>query len=179
MLGYLSRTVPVIVRARVRARGEKISRLARRVWPHEVDLNRHMNQSVYAQVMELGRVDWILRSGAWDRWQAASVKPLVAEQHIVYRRELGPFARYTIDTRLVAVEGRLAVFSHLLLFGDGEIGARVAARGVVKFLFVGSGGVLPADAVPVLCEGLFAPEIQIADWRVAPASTKIPQAAGT
>lgn len=161
MLGYLLRTVPVMLRAQVARDGQLVSRLRRRVWPHEVDINRHMNQAVYAQVMELGRVDWLLRSGAWRRWQEAGVKPVVAEQHIVYRRELTPLASYLLDTRAVSVDGRLLSYEHHLLLGE-----RVAARGVVKLIFIGPQGVLAPDAVPALCEGLLTEPLPVSDWRV-------------
>jgi acyl-CoA thioesterase FadM len=161
MLGYLMRTVPVLLRAQLGQDGRLVSRLQRRVWPHEIDLNRHMNQAVYAQIMELGRADWLLRSGAWGRWRAMGFNPIVAEQTLVYRRELGPLARYTLDTRAVRVEGRLLCFEHHALLGD-----RVAARGVVKLLFVGAQGVLPPESVPALCEGLLAQPLPITDWRV-------------
>lgn len=166
MLAYLMRTVPVVLEARIRGRGERISTLHRRVWPHEIDLNRHMNQAVYAQVMELGRVDWLLRSGAWGRWQAQKVKVVVAEQNIVYRRELLPLSRYVIDTRAVAIEGRLLSIAHHLLLGETLSGTRVAARATVKLIFIGERGVLPPDAVPPLCEGLIADVLPVADWRL-------------
>jgi acyl-CoA thioesterase FadM len=162
MLGYLMRTVPVLLRAQLGQDGRLVSRLQRRVWPHEIDLNRHMNQAVYAQIMELGRADWLLRSGAWERWRAQDLNPIVAEQTITYRRELGPLARYVIDTRAVGTEGRLVRFEHHLLLGE-----RVAARGQVKLLFVGKQGVLPAEVVPALCEGLLCEPLPVVDWHVA------------
>jgi acyl-CoA thioesterase FadM len=162
MLGYLLRTVPVLLRAQMSRDGRLVSRLQRRVWPHEIDLNRHMNQAVYAQIMELGRADWLLRSRAWERWRALDINPIVAEQTIVYRRELGPLTRYELDTRAVSTEGKLLCFEHHLLLGE-----RVAARGRVKLLFVGKKGVMPAEEVPALCEGLLLSPLPISDWRVA------------
>ena len=161
MVGYLLRTLPVAIRARRHAGSTTVSRLARRVEPGQVDVNLHMNQAAYAQVMELGRVDWMFRSGAWARWRADGVKPIVVEQHITYRRELKPLAAYVVESRLVGVDGRLARFAHHLRVED-----RVHALGQVKALMVGPGGVLDADAVAAACAGLIAEGPTVSDWRI-------------
>jgi acyl-CoA thioesterase FadM len=142
--------------------GRRISRIRRRVTPRQLDLNLHMNQAAYAEVTELGRTDWVVRSGAWARWRSAGVIPVVAEQTLVYRRELKLWAAYQVDTRAVRVDGRLLVFEGYVLVGD-----RVHARNDTRLIFVGPDGVVPADAVPALCEGLLAEPLAVSDWRVA------------
>ena len=170
MLGYLARTLPTLVSAALspahRGDGPPISRIHRRVRPSEIDLNRHMNQAVYLQVMELGRTDWLLRSGAWRAWRASRITPIVAEQRIVYRRELRPFQAYTIETRAVAVEGRLLVVSHGVLGGDGGTGATVHAVNDVKLIFVGHDGVLGAEWAEEHTRSLMAKPLAVVDWRV-------------
>ena len=161
MLGYLARTLPLLIRARSR-RGETLaSRLARRVRPSEIDLNLHMNPAAYAQVGEVSRTDWVIRSGAWDRWSEAGVRPVVAEQHIVYRRELKPLQRYELDSRAVGFDGRLLCVETHLVVGD-----RVHARMEVKLIFVGEGGVLSAEAARDACEGLVTEPLEVEGWRV-------------
>lgn len=161
MIGYLLRTLPLALRARFFKREQIISRIRRRVRLGEVDFNLHMNQAMYAQVMELGRTDWLLASGAWPRWRSAGITPIVAEQTITYRRELGPLAAYALDTRAVRVEGRLLVVEHHIVVDD-----RVHTKGEVKLLFVGPDGVVPASDVGDLCGGLLADPLPVEDWRV-------------
>jgi acyl-CoA thioesterase FadM len=161
MLGYLARTAPLIVRAALGRDGRTVSRIHRRVHPRQIDLNWHMNQAAYAEVMELGRTDWILRSNGWARWRDEGVHPVVAEQRIVYRRELKPLQRYTIDTRAVAIDGRLLVVQSHLIVGD-----RVHARNDTRLIFIGPDGVLAPDAVPPLCEALLTEALPVVDWRV-------------
>ncbi|MEM9620971.1 MAG: hypothetical protein AAF993_04930 [Pseudomonadota bacterium] len=57
-----------------------MSRVHRRVRPSEVDFNLHMNQAVYAQVGELGRTDWMLRSRFWPHIRDQGAKPMMANQ---------------------------------------------------------------------------------------------------
>jgi acyl-CoA thioesterase FadM len=161
VFGYIARTLPVIVRASLHRDGSLVSRLRRRVRLSELDPNMHMNQAVFAMVTEYGRTDWVIRSRAWARWRGVGVKPVVAEQRIVYRRELRAWARYVIDTRATAVDGRLLCFQSLMLVGD-----RVHARSDVKLIFIGPRGVLSADELAPLCEGLLAPPVEVEDWRV-------------
>jgi acyl-CoA thioesterase FadM len=161
MLSYLARTLPVAVRASLAKDGRLVSRIQRRVRLAEVDLNGHMNQAAYAQVLELGRTDWVIRSGAWAALRAERINAVVAEQRIVYRRELGPRQRYAIDTRAVAAEGRLLVFeSHLL------VGERVHAKAEAKLIFVGPDGVLPAAEVEERCAGFLIEPLAVDNWQL-------------
>ena len=126
----------------------------------EIDANLHMNQAAYAQVGELGRTDWAFGSGAWERWKRHRVKPVVAEQRIIYRRELKPLQRYLIDTRAVGVEGRLlAVETHLL------VGSRVHARLELKLIFIAAEGVAAPERVAEVNGPLLTDPLAIEDWR--------------
>jgi acyl-CoA thioesterase FadM len=161
VLGYLSRTFPTIIRAALRRDGRQISRFQRRVRLRELDINLHMNQSVYASVFELGRIDLTIRSGAWVKWRAQRVLPVVAEQRIVYRRELRFWAPYTVETRAISVEGRLLVLqTHLV------VGTKIHAMGEVKLIFTSRDGVLSPAAVEELCADLLTAPLRTADWRV-------------
>jgi acyl-CoA thioesterase FadM len=161
MLGYLARTLPAALRARLGRDGRLVSRIERRVRLSEVDINGHMNQAAYAQVLELGRLDWVVRSGAWAAWRRDRIGPVVAEQRIVYRRELAPRQRYAIDTRVVRVEGRLLAFEGHILVGD-----RVHAKSEAKLIFVGPDGVLSPEAVEARCARYLVETLAVDDWRV-------------
>jgi len=163
MLGYVARTLPLLVRARLRKSQRLVSRLERRVALSEVDYNLHMNQAVYAQVGELGRTDWILGVGAWDRWRADGINPVVAEQRIIYRREMKPRQRYAVDTRATGMDGRLLCLDSHLIVGD-----RVHAKLEVKLIFVGPNGVLSVEAAEAACEGLVTDALAVNAWVTKP-----------
>jgi len=162
MLDYLVRTLPVALRARSRRRAAPlVSRLRRRVGLRQIDVNLHMNQAVYAQVLELGRTELLLASGAYGSWRERGINPILAEQTIVYRRELRPLVSYEVDTRAVGVEGRLLVTeSHVL------VGERVFARGLAKMILVGRDGVLAPQDVPPLVEPYLVEALSVEDWRL-------------
>jgi len=165
MLSYALRALPCALRAWSRADGGLISTVHDRVWLSEIDGNWHMNQAAYPAALERGRMDWVLRSGAIRRWRSKGVTAMVAEQHIVYRRELKPFAPYRIDTRAVRVNGRLLAFEQHVLVGE-----RVHARGRVLFIFVGPNGVLAAEAVSALCAPFLTEPLTVERWVAAEAA---------
>jgi acyl-CoA thioesterase FadM len=72
-----------------------------RVWPHDCDINIHMNNGRYLTLMDLGRLDLILRSGfvrimLKRRWSA-----VLGSVTIRYRRPLRPLQRYDLVTRIL------------------------------------------------------------------------------
>ncbi len=161
MIGSLLRVLPVAARASMRRDGARISQIHRRVRPREIDINLHMNQAVYATIFELGRTDWAIRSGAWRTCREAGLTPMVADQTLIYRKELRTFQRYTVDTRAVALEGRLLVVEGHVLVGD-----RVHTVGRARLLFVGPNGVLKADEVERHCSGWLVEALPVEDWQV-------------
>jgi acyl-CoA thioesterase FadM len=127
----------------------------------EIDVNWHMNQAAYLQVAELSRTDWVLRSGVWSELRAQGIKPVVADQQVVYRRELKPLERYQLDTRAVAVDGRLlAVETHFL------VADLVHARVTAKLIFLRKRHVLTAGEAEALCTPWLIEPLAVERFRV-------------
>ena len=55
--------------------------LSQHVWLDELDINVHMNNAKYLAVMDLGRTDWIVRTGAWRLMRWARSRGAVMEPH--------------------------------------------------------------------------------------------------
>ncbi|KZE36263.1 thioesterase family protein [Chelatococcus daeguensis] len=77
-----------------------------RLWFHvgllDLDTNGHMNNGRYLTLMDLGRMDLILRSGLWRAVLANKWTPVLSAASIRYRRELRLFRRFRLDSRIVA-----------------------------------------------------------------------------
>jgi len=69
-----------------------VSRVPFRVLPNDLDLQKHMNNGVYLSIMDLGRMDLMVRSGVWRELSARGYYPVVVSSTITYRRSLGPMA---------------------------------------------------------------------------------------
>lgn len=109
-----------------------VSRLAFRVLPTDLDLNLHMNNGRYLMLMDLGRIDLVVRSGLWRVIWRNGWAPTLAAVMIRYRQELRPFERFVLTTRLSAWSESVAVMEHTFIIASGPRRGRVAARALVK-----------------------------------------------
>ena len=67
------------------------ARVTMRCWPTDMDLNFHMNNGRYLSIMDLGRVDMMLRAGFLTKALKRGWMPVVAASTMRYRRAIGPF----------------------------------------------------------------------------------------
>lgn len=65
-----------------------LSDLPMRVWPTDLDVQMHMNNGRYLSLMDLGRIDLLVRSGFWAEARRRGWFPLVGASAIEYRRPL-------------------------------------------------------------------------------------------
>src|SRR5699024_10354628 len=99
------------------------SRLTLRVLPTEIDIFGHVNNGMYFSIMDLGRLDMMVRSGVWKTLQAKGWSGVVSAETISFRKSLKLGHRYHVDTCLIGVDGRTAFFEHRIVVDD-EIVAR-------------------------------------------------------
>ena len=137
-----------------------------RVWPNDLDTNLHMNNGRYLTIMDLGRLDLMIRTGLGAvilkrRWQ-----PMVGAAVIRFRRGLGPFERYDLKTRIVGWDEKWFWIEHRY-----ERAGEVVALGAVKGLFRNPTGNVPTAEVLAVLGVTEAPPIPewILAWRHAEA----------
>ncbi|HRJ68215.1 MAG TPA: thioesterase family protein [Beijerinckiaceae bacterium] len=104
-----------------------LSRLTLRVWPFDVDVNRHLNNGRYLTIADLGRADLFHRSGVWRQARAMGLFSTMLGVAIRFQKEIKPLRTFDLESRWVYWNERVAVMEHLFLIGAGE-GRRVAAR---------------------------------------------------
>ena len=109
-----------------------VSRLRFRVWPHDLDPSLHMNNSRYLGIMDLGRLDIIIRSGLWRAAVSHGWIPMLTAALVRYRRELRLFTPYRLETRILAWDDVAVVMEQVFLFDGGTRDGQVAARALVK-----------------------------------------------
>lgn len=122
------------------------SRLPLRVWPNDLDVQMHMNNGRYLALMDLGRIDLLVRSGFWREAKRRGWFPLVGASTIEYRRPLRVFERYELVTRVLGWDERWFYLEQSFRSGD-----KVAAAATVKAMIrSASGAVRPSDALVVV-----------------------------
>lgn len=140
-----------------------VARMRMRVRLIDTDVLRHVNNGVYLSLMDLGRLDLLIRAGAWRRMEAAGVYPVVSSSTMSHRRSLRLFQRYELETRVVGYEDR-SVFVEQRFTVRGEVYARGIVRG--RFLRRTGGTVSIAELRAIIDPSIepFAPPEWVARW---------------
>jgi acyl-CoA thioesterase FadM len=118
-----------------KAHMDAVHRLRFTVLPNDLDTNLHMNNGRYLTLMDLGRVDMMIRSGLIRAILREKWMPVIAGVSMIFRRSLNPFERYTLETRVLGWDDRWAYLEQTFINSKGEL----AARGFVKAAFLKEG----------------------------------------
>jgi acyl-CoA thioesterase FadM len=110
-----------------------------RVWPGDLDINLHMNNGRYLALMDLGRLDLIIRMGLLGALIRRRWRPMVGSEFIRFRRGLRPFQRFTLRTRIVTWDEKWVFIRQSF-----EVEGRAVALGVIKGLFRSPSGNVPS-----------------------------------
>src|SRR4051812_6529347 len=135
------------------------------VLPSDLDLNGHMNNGRYLTIMDLGRVDLLLRTGVVGAMRRNRWSGVVASVAIRYRRALNPFARYELRSRLIGWDERWFFMEQRFTRG-GEL----CAYAIVKVQFAGRAGrVAPQRMADAIHPGAQSPALPqaVRDWQEA------------
>lgn len=116
------------------------SRLYFRTWPFDLDFNLHMNNGRFLTIMDLGRMDLMLKMGIFSVIWKESWMPVVGSVHIVFRRSLKPFQHFELQTRVVYWEPKWFYMEQ-----EFYAGGRLYARALVKASFKAPDGVVPTE----------------------------------
>lgn len=118
-----------------------------RVWPTDLDPLMHMNNGVYLSLLDLGRIDLMLRSGAFHKIRRQGIYPVVASEVIRYRKSLTPLQKFEIHTRIAAWDDRY-FYPRQNFVVKGEVYAAALIKG--RFLKRGGGKIAPVDLLPYM-----------------------------
>ena len=78
-----------------------VSVLRFRAVPTDLDLNMHMNNGRYLTLMDLGRIDLMMRTGMGRLVIREKWMPVIASAMVRFRRSLLPFQKSELHTRLL------------------------------------------------------------------------------
>ena len=116
--------------------------------PTDLDLNFHVNNGVFLSLMDLGRIDYILKSRLLKIAFRQSIYPLVASQMIRYNKSINMFSRFIIRTDILGWDEKFFYLKQeFVSLNDEKIAVAVVKA---RFKSRKTGGVNPADFA-VLC----------------------------
>jgi acyl-CoA thioesterase FadM len=124
-----------------------VAHLRLRVTPTDLDTLGHVNNGIYLSLMDLGRMDLLIRAGAWKRLSALGYYPVVASETISFRKSLQPRQRFTLQTRVIGYDEK-SVYVEQRFVAHEEIYAVGFIRG--RFLKKTGGTVSIAELATAL-----------------------------
>ena len=143
-VNMLLRTLLMMLTSRRKPRLDfrEVGRLRLRVLPNDTDILRHVNNGIYLSLMDLGRMDLMLRSGKWQALKRLGWYPVAAAVTVTYRRSLRLWERYTLETKVVGFDDK-AMYVEQRFVRGGEV--YVVAINRARFLKKSGGTVTVAE----------------------------------
>ena len=111
------------------------TRLRFSVWPNDLDLNGHMNNGRYLTIMDIGRMDFVLRLKLAGYVIRNGYIPVLSSVTMRYRLPLLPLQKYTLSTRILCWDDKWVFMEHRFIIRGGNKDGAIAAIGLVKGSF--------------------------------------------
>ena len=105
--------------------------------PHDVDINIHLNNGRYFEIMDLGRLDLTIRIGIFRDFFLNKWQPLVTSSMIRYHRSLVLFSKYQLNTKIIGIDQKFIYIQQDFIRRD-----ELHARGVIKDCIVKNGQII-------------------------------------
>jgi acyl-CoA thioesterase FadM len=137
MMKLFARMVPMLVRAKGQALVPATEAITTRfrVLPHDIDINRHLNNGRYLQWIDINRAEWLIRTGMLGVIRRNRWKPVLGSVAMRYRRELFLWDCAIVETCLLGWDQRWTYLQHRVTNEDG----REVAFGIAKAGFRNQG----------------------------------------
>ena len=145
-------------RLRSRATILESTSLRMRVLPNDLDFNGHVNNGRYFTLADIGRMDFVLRTGTAKVAFKHKALPIVGDAMAKFRKDLKVFERYEMQTRVLGWDDKWVFMEHRFVRGG-----RVAGIVVMRGLFRAASGVLtPAFLLSEM--GVTSASPDLPDW---------------
>jgi acyl-CoA thioesterase FadM len=133
-----------------------------RVWPLDLDFNRHVTNGRYFTMADVGRMDYVLRSGAFRVALRHKALPIVGDTWGKFRRELRLFESFEIHTRMLGWDQKWSFMEHRFV-KNGRVLGVVVMRGLFR---APTGTLAPSEFVRELGLAEQSPEMPkwLTDW---------------
>ena len=122
-----------------------------RVWPLDLDFNRHVTNGRYFTLADVGRMDYVLSSGAFRVALRHRALPIVGDVWGKFRRELRLFEAFEIHTRMLGWDDKWSFLEHRFV-KNGRV-AGVVDRWRAHFIAEG----VSAEATALLADQIDRP----------------------
>jgi acyl-CoA thioesterase FadM len=122
-----------------------------RVWPTDLDVLKHMNNGKYFSIMDLARVNLLIRSGFGKQMTDKGFYPVVTVEIMRFKKSLKLFQKFDIQTQFLGWDDKnfyleqifmrdSVVYSHAFVTGKmlHKSGEKISIQESIKRLGMGS-----------------------------------------
>lgn len=102
-----------------------------RVWPHDLDLNMHMNNGRYLTLMDLARLDHLRQTCLLGPTIRRKWRPILGDTQMSYFRPLKLFQSYDIESKIEYWDNKWFIMSQTFM-RRGAVMARGRVRGLIR-----------------------------------------------
>ncbi len=105
----------------------EVSHTSIQVWPMDCDFNLHLTNSRYPALLDLARTQYLIQIQSLSKFVGGGWKSVLSSQSISFIKEIKPFAKVDITTRVLSWDRKYCYIEHQFLVGD-KLHAKALAR---------------------------------------------------
>lgn len=117
------------------------------VLPSDLDLNFHLTNAGYYAIADLGRIDFVVRTGLASAALRMRGRPIIGDSMAKFRKDLRPFQRFELETQLLGWDDKWAFIEHRFCRKGRVVGVVLA-----RCLFANSEGAMPPKDILTAAE---------------------------
>lgn len=133
------------------------------VLPTDIDLLGHMNNGRYFSLMDVARLDFLIRAKIFKKLSKNKIYAVVASEMMRFKKSLNLFQGYQVTTRVMGWDDKFFYIMHHF-----KVKQKVYATSVVKIVFLSKNTLLgSANVLSVLNIHKASPDLPvwIKDWQ--------------
>lgn len=126
------------------------------VLPTDIDVLMHMNNGRYFSLLDLARINLMIRNNVFSNLKKQGIYPVVASEMIRFKKSLNLFQRFQITTQIIGWDETFFYIAHQFKVKN-ELYALCLVK--VRMLHTGGGKISPAEVVQLIEPNLQTPTL--------------------
>lgn len=141
-----------------------------RCLPVDLDVLNHMNNGRYLSLMDVARVDLMIRAGLYSKLNEKGYFPVVVAETIRFKKAINPFVKFNIETSVIGWDEKAFILKQRFCGDKGDFAEAVVRA---RFLKKSGGSVTPKEIMSLAGLSWESPDLDpwIQEWNAINAKT--------
>jgi len=127
--------------------------------PSDLDVLRHMNNGRYFSILDLARVDLMIRAGLADRISKNGWYPVVVAETIRFNKSIKTFERFNVETTVLGWDEKAFILQQRFMKNENYV-----ADAVIRARFLKKSGGSVAPSLILELAGVSQESPKLPDW---------------